>query len=151
MHTSKGFTLIELMIVIAILGLLMAIAIPAYQDYTVRSKITEGMNLAAPIKVGVVEHFHATGGDLPNSNSAAGVPSASTFDTEFVDSIEVGTPANGDITISYNNSSSGIPELGSDNILSLTPVTSEGLVDWHCGVGRGSTNIEPKYLPASCR
>ncbi len=151
MHNTRGFTLIELMIVIAILGLLMAIAIPAHQDYTVRAKVTEGMNLAAPVKVGVVEHFHATGVHLPTSNADAGVPPMATYSTDFVDTIEVGTPANGDITITYDNSASGILELGSNNILSLTPVTSEGLVDWRCGVGYGSTNIEPKYLPASCR
>lgn len=151
MRKTKGFTLIELMIVIAILGILLAIAIPAYQDFTVRSRITEGLSLATSPKVAVVEHFHATGGSLPSDNTAAGLPGPSTYQTEYVESIEVGTPSNGDITITLDNSATGIPELGSNNVLSLTPVTNQGVVDWRCGVGQGSTSIEPRFLPASCR
>ncbi len=72
---QKGFTLIELMIVVAIIGILAAIAIPAYQDYTIRSQLTEGLNLAGAVETGVAEYFANTG-SFPTDNSSLGLTSA---------------------------------------------------------------------------
>ena len=97
---QKGFTLIELMIVVAIIGILAAIAIPAYQDYTIRAQVTEGMNLAAAAKAAVAETF-LNRGTAPVNRTAAGM-SANDTDTsgKYVDQVAV---ANGTITIRYAN------------------------------------------------
>src|SRR5688572_10347294 len=95
---QKGFTLIELMIVVAIIGILAAIAIPAYQDYTIRAQVTEGLNLAGAVKAGVAESF-AQRGSWPANNVEAGLDATATnISGKYVDSIAV---ANGVITITY--------------------------------------------------
>ena len=154
---QKGFTLIELMIVVAIIGILAAIAIPAYQDYTVRSQVTEGLNLASDLKAAVAETFAQTG-SWPANNSALGIDQ--TKSGKYVTDVSVN---GGSIVINY-----GGPQ-GNTNIvgkkLVLEPRTSpNGDVIWNCGfkaaVGSalatqgaaGSTsNIQPKYLPNACR
>jgi type IV pilus assembly protein PilA len=138
-HTQKGFTLIELMIVVAIIGILAAIAIPAYQDYTIRSKVTEGLNLAASAKVTVAEAF--------NSDDIAGVAAAAddwntNFQaTKYVNMISVDN-TNGEITITY---SAATPQI-SGNMLVLTPsingailaTSLQGNIDWAC---EGASNV----------
>lgn len=148
MRHVRGFTLIELMIVIAIVGILLAIAIPAYQDYTVRAKVSEGLSLAASPKLAVLEYFHSTGG-LPADNTSAGLQAPGDFATEFITAIEVGDPAPGHITVTFDAGPDGLPELGADNLLSLVPVTGNDHVDWRCG--GGNTTVEARYLPAVCR
>ncbi|HEY6642292.1 pilin [Povalibacter sp.] len=159
---QKGFTLIELMIVVAIIGILAAIAIPAYQDYTIRSQITEGLNLASDLKAGVAE-YQAQTGTWPNLAQIIGSSgSAASKGGKYVSGINV---VDGVITITYGNQANARIK---DETLSLNPGTNtNGDVIWVCGMANppggvsgftgpaasapGSTSILDKYLPASCR
>jgi len=157
--TQKGFTLIELMIVVAIIGILAAIAIPAYQDYTVRSQVTEGMNLASAVETGAAEYFANTG-SFPTTLSAAGISSAPSG--KYVTGVDVAA-ATGSITITYGNQVNSAVTGGT---LGLTPYLSgNNDVIWVCGkhsppatgankapgVGDPVTNVADKYLPQTCR
>jgi type IV pilus assembly protein PilA len=134
---QKGFTLIELMIVVAIIGILAAIAIPQYQDYTIRSKLTEALNLAAPAKLAVAETY-ASNGAFPTNNLSAGI--AATVTSKYVSGLVV---ANGIITVTVQN----IATVVNGGTITLTPnVTDTSRVDWAC-----SSSMADKYLPANCR
>ena len=157
---QKGFTLIELMIVVAIIGILAAIAIPAYQDYTVRAQVTEGLNLAAAVKAGVAESFANTG-TWPADNTAAGGDNANLPHGKYVTGVAV---AGGGITITYGDQAN-------TNIAAQTLGLRPGLsvnndVIWICGTaavpagvnGYGNpastapaTSVLTKYVPKACR
>jgi type IV pilus assembly protein PilA len=158
---QKGFTLIELMIVVAIIGILAAIAIPAYQDYTIRSQVTEGLNLASAVKAGVSE-FYANQGSWPTTMSDLG--NSSDPSGKYASDLTIAT---GTINITYGGQAN--KNIGG-SILSLRPRTSlNGDVVWLCGYNSGAnitpaptnpssgasgasaTNVLPKYLPQSCR
>jgi len=156
---QKGFTLIELMIVVAIIGILAAVAIPAYQDYTIRSQVTEGLNLAAAAKTAVSETY-ANSGIVPVDRTAAGM-SATATDTagQYVTGVEV---TNGEITVTYgNNANTTI----AGNTLTLTPYAqTDGSVAWQCNSdvlgktppgtalsGPTTGSLLSKYAPAQCR
>ncbi len=145
MKLQKGFTLIELMIVIAIIGILAAIAIPAYQDYIVRSKISEGLNMAGAAKLAVAETYDSSG-ILPDGNGTAGLPVATDITGTYVSSIGVST--DGVISISYNSSVGGNPT-ANGKVLQLTPTSTEGSMTWVCASPGG--DIVNKYLPSNCR
>ena len=141
MQKQQGFTLIELMIVVAIIGILAAVAIPAYQDYTIRAKVTEGLSLASAGKTAVSEYFSANGG-LPTDNTAAGMAQPTAISGNSVSQVEVGGSAGaGIITVTFSaNTISG-------QTITLEPKTTGGKVVWDCTNG----NLEGKYRPSSCR
>ena len=138
MQRQQGFTLIELMIVVAIIGILAAVAIPAYQDYTIRAKVTEGLSLASAGKTAVSEYFSANG-TLPDDTTKAGMALPDDRSGNSVDHVTVGT--NGVITVVFSTKTIATQEI------KLTPKTSAGKVVWDCTAG----NLEGKYRPSSCR
>ena len=136
---QKGFTLIELMIVVAIIGILAAVAIPAYQDYTVRAKVTELMTAASACKASVSE-FAQSQNALPGTLAQAG---CSNNATQYVQSLAVG--AGGVITVAAV--AAEIP--GGGNLALVPTLNAGGTVTWACN-GAGTT-ILSKYRPANCR
>ncbi|MEZ5729988.1 MAG: pilin [Burkholderiaceae bacterium] len=144
--TQKGFTLIELMIVVAIIGILAAVAIPAYQDYTIRARVSEGFSLASAAKTVVAEN--AANG---NSNLATGYASPGT--TKNVKSVAI-TAANGKITVTYganveNNKTIVMEPLSAGAALAAGTVPTAPIT-WRCNSTAGST-LNVKYRPAECR
>ena len=134
---QKGFTLIELMIVVAIIGILAAIALPAYQDYTKRTHVSEGLTLAGGAKASVTEYYSSQG-KFPSNNSSAGLAAATDIKGNAVTSVTV---ANGKIEITYND------KVTNNATLQLSPTTGAGGVQWSC---KGGTVIA-KYRPSNCR
>ncbi|HFC5073247.1 TPA: pilin, partial [Neisseria gonorrhoeae] len=124
---QKGFTLIELMIVIAIVGILAAVALPAYQDYTARAQVSEAILLAEGQKSAVTEYY-LNNGKWPADNGAAGVASASSIKGKYVKEVKV---ENGVVTATMN--SSNVNKEIKDKRLSLWAKRENGSVKWFCG------------------
>ncbi|MBH6413001.1 pilin [Neisseria meningitidis] len=155
---QKGFTLIELMIVIAIVGILAAVALPAYQDYTARAQVSEAILLAEGQKSAVTEYY-LNHGIWPGDNNSAGVASSSKIKGKYVEKVEV---AKGVITAEMK--SSGVNKEIQGKKLSLWAKRQDGSVKWFCGqpVTRDATDadvtadtangkIDTKHLPSTCR
>ena len=155
---QQGFTLIELMIVVAIIGILAAIALPAYQDYTVRAKVSEGLVLAEAAKIAVAEGWQTDG------NLTAAIAGYTFNPTKYVSGIAIAA-GTGVITVTYDTTVTGIPQLTGANTLMLVPTIANALlvanavgnIDFHCK-GAASTyatgpagTVIGRYSPANCR
>ncbi|SEO84572.1 type IV pilus assembly protein PilA [Luteibacter sp. UNC138MFCol5.1] len=152
-NIQKGFTLIELMIVVAIIAILAAIAIPAYQDYTIRSQVTEGLSLADGAKTAVAEYY-TNRGTMPqaaDSNASVGLAAAASIGGSYAQKVQVGQ--NGVITVTYGGTGT-FGKKANKNLsgatLELSPITGAGSIAWSCRKG-ATTPVAPKYLPSSCR
>jgi type IV pilus assembly protein PilA len=141
-RVQQGFTLIELMIVVAIIGILAAIAIPAYQDYTIRAQVSEGLNLSGAAKAAVTE-FYQDQGVFPITNASAGLEAAANITGKYVLTVSVG--ALGAIAITYGGDANANI---TNAVLTMTPTDNLGSVSWNC---LGDATLVPKWLPAACR
>ena len=139
---QKGFTLIELMIVVAIIGILAAVALPAYQDYTTRAKVSEVILMAAPAKLAVAETTSSVGSlaSVTASNSGYAFPGA----TKYVSNVAI-TDATGLVTVT-----STVPNATGALVFMPTAVGTGGQLTWTCNAAAGTT-ITAKYLPNECR
>lgn len=138
---QQGFTLIELMIVVAIIGILAAIAIPAFQDYTIRAQASEGLTLMGGAKAAVADYWSQKG-SFPASNADAGISAAADIKGKYVTSVEIS--AGGVITATYGGTAVNSKINGKKLI--LTPTDATGSVTWAC-----TTDAEKKYVPQECR
>ena len=136
---TSGFTLIELMIVVAIIGILAAIALPAYQDFTKRSHVSEGLTLASGAKAHIAEYFSSEG-EWPDNNASAGMAPATSILGNAVRSVNV--TSNGVITVTYNTKVNP-----GDTLEIRGTATSGDNITWTCSGG----SVAEKYVPSRCR
>ncbi len=143
MHRKQqGFTLIELMIVVAIIGILAAIAIPAYQDYTIRAQVSEGLSLASGGKTAIAE-FWQDNGSWPGNNFAAGLSSPASISGKYVQSLTI---SGAQISVVFGNQANA-SLVGAGNLILTATGNASSSVEWSC---TGST-LPGKWLPSICR
>lgn len=146
MNKQQGFTLIELMIVVAIVGILAAIAIPAYQDYTIRARVTEGLSLASAAKATVAENAMSGSTSLAAGWTPPG-------QTSNVSGVAINS-TNGTITVTYTSAAGGgtltlTPTLASSGAVLAAGTPPTDAIEWDCG--GGSDTLDARYRPANCR
>jgi len=148
-NMQKGFTLIELMIVVAIIAILAAIAIPAYQDYLIRTQVSEGAVLTDGAKTAMAEYYSNTG-DFPatggTANSTIGLAQSTSILGKYVESVDVGQ-VKGVIEAKFNATDANKAIQG--GVFALSAITHAGSISWSCK--SQYTTVSPKYLPTSCR
>ena len=140
---ARGFTLIELMIVVAIIAILAAIAIPAYQNYLIRAQVTEGVSLSTGAKAAVWD-FTANTGRYPPNNASAGLATSASISGRYVSGVDV---SNGLVTVAFQG-----PQANAaikSQVLVLSPTTGEGSIQWTCSLPH--TTLQGQYLPSVCR
>lgn len=139
-RANAGFTLIELMIVVAIIAIIAAIAMPAYQEYTIRSQVSEGVVLTGGARAAVWD-FVSQRGYMPPNNASAGLPAGTSITGKYVTSVLVGANT---IMATFGNRANGAI---TGQTLRLTPTIQDGSINWVCD----STTLAGRYLPSSCR
>jgi type IV pilus assembly protein PilA len=145
---AGGFTLIEMMVVVAIVGILSALAVSSYHSAMIRAKVSEGLNLAQPFRTAIVEHF-SVHGEFPADSAEAGVIAEEDFESTYIDWIRVKfTAGETRIQISFN---AEIPELSGKRILLVPDATTGTAVTWICKRPVQQYEIEYRYLPPACR
>ena len=140
---QKGFTLIELMIVVAIIAILAAIAISQYQDYVIRSQVSEGSALADGVKTAMAE-FEQNVGHFPSNNTSAGLALAGSILGSYVSGVNVGTVP-GQVEVTYGRKANGKI---ANKTLVFSAVTHAGSIEWNC---QNNGTVDAKYRPSSCR
>jgi type IV pilus assembly protein PilA len=148
---QKGFTLIELMIVIAIVGILAAVALPAYQDYTVRAKLSEVMARGSEVKTAVTEYFASTG-TMPASGATNVFNTVGAGKVSQVSWVNSGSQYIA-LTINTTAGNNGISELasGSNQLGIVVAANSGGVITWRCGGSATVSTVPAKYRPGSCK
>ncbi|MEM7281880.1 MAG: pilin [Pseudomonadota bacterium] len=155
---GKGFTLIELMIVVAIIGILAAIAIPSYHDFTIRAQVVEAFSITSELKLSLKD-YHKFNGRFPANNEAASLPKPEHLMGHYVKRIDI---ENGSMHITFGHQ---VNQLMMDKVLSIRPSMVDGSPEspysWSCGyrdpppgmtaLGENRTDITPKFLPSSCK
>ena len=149
-NQQKGFTLIELMVVIAIVSILATIALAAYSNFMMRSKVSEGLVFASEAKTAVTSYY-AGNSRFPADNNEAGLPLSTSYNKfDYISNLEVNQsatdPSDGIITVSIK-----IPGIGTKNKLELVPTTQDGRLTWECRPAPGAEGIATSRVPPNCR
>jgi type IV pilus assembly protein PilA len=153
MKNQQGFTLIELMIVVAIIAILAAIAIAQYQDYVIRSQVSEGSSLADGVKTAIGEYYNNRG-FFPASNAAAGIANSASIKGEYVSSVNIAdtTAGTGVIVATYAGAKANAKIGAGATVKQLwfSAVPNAGSLEWHCITGTGAAALPQKWCPSSC-